>query len=260
MTIATLRQQLGLETPQVKLLEGPASDFLPEDQIVSADLVNSIKDGTVTVGQIDSFLQEKLSLLPASKQQRAHVFLLSRKAWLVSQEGKLEEALRLYDQALRIAETPSTWASKGIDLWHAERLDEAFDSFRKSYSLREDFGPQKQAHLKNLIGAWSVAALLRGLSGILEQDLPEAEKGVFEYIELLDKARADNVAHMVLNLAVEQPVPEDIRAGLEELELMVRLLSIKDPFEGWWALSKEISKVWPKGVSAVDAIREQRDR
>ena len=41
---------------------------------------------------------------------------------------------------------------------------------------------------------------------------------------------------------------------------MVRLLSIKDPFEGWRELGKELSKVWPKDVSAVDAIREQRDR
>ncbi len=30
--------------------------------------------------------------------------------------------------------------------------------------------------------------------------------------------------------------------------------------EGWRALTEEISKVWPEGVSAVDAIREQRDR
>ena len=65
---------------------------------------------------------------------------------------------------------------------------------------------------------------------------------------------------MVLNLAVELPVPEDIQAGLEELSLMVRLLSITDPFEGWRALTMGISKVWPKGLSAVDAIREQRDR
>ena len=59
---------------------------------------------------------------------------------------------------------------------------------------------------------------------------------------------------------LEQPVPEDLREALEELEVMVRLLSIKDPFDGWRALTKEISKVWPEGVSAVDAIREQRDR
>jgi len=40
---------------------------------------------------------------------------------------------------------------------------------------------------------------------------------------------------------------------------MVRLLSIKDPFDRWRELTKEISKVWPEGVSALDAIREQRE-
>ena len=56
------------------------------------------------------------------------------------------------------------------------------------------------------------------------------------------------------------PCPRTLREALEELDLMVRLLSIKDPFDGWRALTKEISKVWPEDVSAVDAIREQRDR
>jgi hypothetical protein len=40
----------------------------------------------------------------------------------------------------------------------------------------------------------------------------------------------------------------------------VRFLSIKDPIDGWRALTQEISKVWPEDVSAVDAIREQRNR
>jgi hypothetical protein len=64
-----------------------------------------------------------------------------------------------------------------------------------------------------------------------------------------------------------QPVPEQtkeqarqfLQEAQEELGLAVRLLSIKDPFEGWRALTQEISKVWPEGVSAVDAIREQRE-
>ena len=72
--------------------------------------------------------------------------------------------------------------------------------------------------------------------------------------------KADDLAHMVLNLAVEQPVSEELQESLNELELMVRLLSIENPFDAWRALTKEISKVWPKDVSAVDAIREQRDR
>ena len=54
-------------------------------------------------------------------------------------------------------------------------------------------------------------------------------------------------------------VPAELQAALEELEIMVRLLLIKDPFDRWRELSKEIGAVWPEDVSAVDAIREQRE-
>ena len=259
MTIAALRKRIVLESPQ----RTQPKEFGPELLVAvsdgSAALVNSLQDGTVTVEQIDFFLQRSFEALPHTNKKDLLAALLCKKAWLLFRQGRGEDGLQQYEEALRIKEAPSTWASKGMDLLQAERLDEAFDAFRNSYSLREGFGPQKQAHLENLIGAWSVAALLRCLSGILEQDFREAEKGVFEYIELLDKTKKDKLEYMVLSLEVAQPVPGDIKAGLEELELMVRLLSIKDAFERWRAFTKEISKVWPEGVSAVDAIREQRE-
>ena len=58
---------------------------------------------------------------------------------------------------------------------------------------------------------------------------------------------------------MDEAASGNLKAALDELELMVRLLSIEDPFEGWRELTKEISKVWPKGVSALDAVREQRE-
>ena len=93
----------------------------------------------------------------------------------------------------------------------------------------------------------------------MEEDLPEAQKGVKEYLEGRDKAIGEELELVLGKLAAAQPVTPQLEAGLEELELMVRLLSIKDPFEGWRELAKEITKVWPEGVSAVDAIREQRE-
>ena len=48
------------------------------------------------------------------------------------------------------------------------------------------------------------------------------------------------------------------KEAFKEFQLSVRLLSIRDPFKGWKALSREVSKRWPKNVSAVQAIREQR--
>ena len=259
MTIASLTEELGLE----KLWEAPQKEFPAEHldavRIASASLAASIREDTVTAEQIDSFLQHNVSLLPDSSKQDIQEFLVCTKATLLFGEGNEAEGLKQYDRALEIKETPSAWALKGTSLLQLDRLDEAFDAFRKAYSLREEFGPQKQGYLEDLIGTWSIAALLLGLSGILEQDVPKAGKGAHEYINLLNLSKEDHLAHLVLNLAVPPQVSEELMEALAELDLMVCLLSIKDPFDRWRELTKEISKAWPKDVSAVDAIREQRE-
>ena len=258
MTVATLSKQLGLEPPKQSLPTYLENEILDQVAIDSDDLVKSIQDDTVTAEQIDSFLLEHLEHLPSDKRRDVHAYLLSKKATLLFHQGREAEGLTQYEEALGVKETPSTWALKGSALLQMGRLDEAFLAFRKSYSLKEDFGPQRHAYLEDLLGGWSVAALLRALYGLLEQNAREAEKGAFEYIDLLNIAKRDNLEQMVLNLAVQLPVAPRIKAALEELEVMVRLLSIEDPFEGWRALSKESSKVWPKGLSAVKAVREMR--
>lgn len=258
MTIAPLAEKLGLKIFPESLKSDFEAEELDAVEAASSSLVESIRDDTLSMGQIDSFVKDKIKLVPASIRDSLLEHLLRKKAWLLFLDGQEEKSLIEFDRALSIKGQPSTWALKGSALVQADRLDEAFEAFEKAHSLREQFGPQKQDHLVILFGGWSIAALLRGLFGILQEDIHEAKKGVDEYIGVLHKAKAENLEFAVLNLAVEEPVPEDFRAALEELELMVRLLSIKDPFEGWRELTKEISKVWPKGVSAVDAIREQR--
>ena len=259
MTIAPLAKKLGLKTfPESFKSEFPI-EKLGVVKAKSSSFVESIRNDTITVDQINTFINEKLNYLPASERDDVHAHLLTKKARLLFTEGHEEEGLTEYDAAIRVKELASTWALKGNALLQMERLDEAFGDFRKAHSLRENWGTSKLDHLTNLFGDWSIAALLRGLFGILQEDIQEAKKGVDEYIDVLDRAKEDNLAFAVLNLAVKQPVPEDLQAGLEELELMVRLLSIKDPFEGWRELAKEITKVWPKDVSAIDAIREQRE-
>ena len=225
-------------------------------EALAADLAKRIREGTVTLEAIDSFLQQILHLPPDLEE-----YLLCKKAWLLFRQGRGEEGLEQYDAALKInEESPSTWASKGAALLQLKRLDEAFQAFQKAYLLKENFGKQKQGYLTDLFGGWSSASLLRGLFGILHQNSREAQKGVDEYLLVLDKARAENLENAIAKLAPGEPLAEELQEALEELELMIRLLSIKDPFEGWRALTKEISKVWPIGVSAVDSIREQRDR
>jgi len=258
MTITALREQLGLEPPKQSLPNYLKNEVLDQLATDPGGLLSRIRDDTGTAEQIDSFLVHHLEALPLDKRRDVREYLLSKKATLLFRQGHEAEGLTQYDEALGVKETPSTWALKGSALLQVERLDEAFFAFRKSYSLKEDFGPQRQEYLQDLLGGWSVAALLRCLYGILEQDALEAEKGAFEYIDLLNMAKRDNLEQMVLNLSFQLPVSRKTKAALEQLEIMVRLLSIEDPFEGWRALSKEISKVWPKGVSAVKAVREMR--
>ena len=100
--------------------------------------------------------------------------------------------------------------------------------------------------------------MLRGLYGILERNLSEAEQGVEEYIHVSTEAHNEDLAGSLMPLKLEKTVSKDLNDAMEELILMVKLLSIKDPFDRWREFSKEISSVWPNDVSAVDAIREQR--
>jgi tetratricopeptide (TPR) repeat protein len=221
----------------------------------SASLAKSIREGTATLDEIDAFLAKFPQAQPDLKG-----YLLSKKARLLLQQGSEDEALKHYDAALRTKETPSTWALKGAALLELNRLDEAFHSFQKAYSLRENFGPQKQEYLKDLFQGWSISALLRGLLGILHNDSRELQKGVEAYLEVLENSGKEGLSGAVGMLEAEEPVSEELKAALEELELAIKLLSIKDPFDRWRAFTKEISKVWPKDISAVEAIREQRER
>jgi tetratricopeptide (TPR) repeat protein len=251
-----LIEDLGLKKPWEHLHEASGEEHYDALQTFSAALAKAFRGGTVTIKQIDKVLRQHPQLTPPLEE-----FLLCKKAWLLSSDGRLEEALQTYDEALKLGEgLPSTWLLKGSALLQLARIDEAFHAFNQAYSLRAKFGPQKQGYLKDLLQGWSTAASLRGVFGILQHDSRELQKGVEEYLGVLDKARAENLGDAAtVYLKAEEPASDELQEVIEEWELAVRLLAIKDPFEGWRALAKEISKVWPEGVSAVDAVREQRE-
>ncbi|HLF05354.1 MAG TPA: tetratricopeptide repeat protein, partial [Dehalococcoidia bacterium] len=247
---------------------------------------NNIAHGTATLEELDVFLGQTPKLPPHWEE-----YLFSWKASLLLQQGRAGEALDHCDAALKIHETAFAHYFRGMALLAMGRHDDGFKALQRAYLLRQDLGKHEPIFLMEELRGWSKVALVLGLLGILTQDPGAMQKGVDEYIGVLDRARANSMEGEVTKL----PLPSDTtdmifgdlqkaaeetyaNAGLpftpdvlervhqaiedaqEELELAVRLLSIKDPFEGWRALSQEISKVWPKDVSAVDAIREQRDR
>ncbi|PKB72141.1 MAG: hypothetical protein BZY87_02070 [SAR202 cluster bacterium Io17-Chloro-G6] len=258
MTIVSLADELGLATFNKSIFEGFPAEQEDSIRAASSYLADQFRKGTVAAEDIDSFIDETLDLLPRSKQPEVLAYLIAKKGTLLCQAGAIDAGLKHYDEALEVKETPSTWALKGAVLLQVPRLDDAFGAFQKAFELRREFGDQKQAYLNDLIFGWSTGALLRGLFGILEQNISEAQKGAEEYINISSKAHAEGLEASLLPLEVDRSVSKDLIDAMEELKLMVRLLSIKDPFEGWRELSKEVGKVWPEDMSAVDAIREQR--
>lgn len=221
-------------------------------------LLKSIKEGTLTLEEVDSFLQ-RIPQVPPDLQQ----YLISEKAWLLLRQGQGEEALHQYDQALSInPDSAVIWARKGAALLELSRVDEAFQHFQQAYSLRDNFGSQKQGYLKDLFQGWSTGAVSKGLTAIREENVQKLRTGVQEYLEVQERARNEGIEGTEVKLVIGEDgesVPQQLRDTIEEWELAVRLLSIKDPFEGWRALTKEMTKVWPEGLSAVDAVREQRE-
>ena len=247
-----------VKKPHDKLQRAYASDHAAELDTLGNDLLQSIRGGTLTHQAVDTFLRQTVPLSAELIE-----YLLCEKARLLLREGRDQQAIRCYDEALEVNDqSPSTWLAKGAGLMELSRLDEAFKALGKAYVFRDYFGNQRQEWLKILFEGWSKSSLLRGLFGVLHEDLSEAEKGVYEYLRVVDKAKVECMQDVVVNQlawsADTKLTPLELLA-ISDLELMIRLLSIEDPFEGWRALTKEISKVWPQDVSAIDAIREQRE-
>ena len=118
-----------------------------------------------------------------------------------------------------------------------------------------------------LIRAWALGGAFYALTeGLLPRKMEAAELGVCHFTGAIRHARETGLGHVakeLIGFALSKEAgralnPEEEDA-FEGLRIMIELGDIQDPFEGWKALAVEISKVWPEGVSAVEAVREQRD-
>ncbi len=119
--------------------------------------------------------------------------------------------------------------------------------------------------LPGLLWMSSSLALVKGVVGMRELEPEFGFEGVKEYVELRELAEEKDLSASVPVLADRSRldtnfVEEEMRSYLAELSASVRLRAIKDPFRRARELAKEISEQWPPGVSATDAISEQRDR
>ena len=176
-------------------------------------------------------------------------------------QGQLEQydnALETYTQVMeQWPDDADVWVFRGAPLVSLGRIQEAIESLEKAFARRS---------LCSNSGIWSlyyssaVVLLLLGVTSIEVRSLPDLETMTKAFIWWREQARRDSQdsAFGEGEEAAEKLTTEKTEA-YEEFMLSVRLGSIEDSFEGWRALAQEISKVWPKDVSAVEAIREQRD-
>jgi tetratricopeptide (TPR) repeat protein len=174
------------------------------------------------------------------------------------QSGKEEESVKAFEKALKLnPNDPGSWMGKGLALGLMKRASDSDHAFQKSFDLREDFPDGGRA----LYATWTVVALAQGLGAMLGNDIRSFEEAGLKYIDILEKAEQDGMGQAVEDALVqfeERLKKPNEKKAFEELEVFIRLMRIKDPFEGWRALGKEVSKRWPKGHSVVKAVREMR--
>jgi hypothetical protein len=151
------------------------------------------------------------------------------------------------------------------------RHDEAFAAFEASYAglwplfdspeafaiaTKHDVEEWKEDFYKR----WTLSALTQGLEGLLTLSLSDLEGGGEKVVAVLRRARENKQEDAVWSVIaqVAKSLPPEAQDQIAEFGDFVTLLAIADPFEGLEAVAKRISKVWPKDVDCVEAVREQR--
>ena len=174
-------------------------------------------------------------------------------------QGRFEEALEAFGRALLIKEgSPQALNNKGVALACLGQYGDAYAAFDKVFDSR---GVLQGGAAARLYHFWATLDLAQGLDATLANDIRVFEQAGLKYIDVLEKAGQDGMGEVV-EAALTQ-----FEAGLKkkrelkafaEVEVFIRLMKIKDSFEAWRALGKEVSNQWSKGHSVVKAVREMR--
>ncbi|MBI4339916.1 MAG: hypothetical protein HY680_08190 [Chloroflexi bacterium] len=170
---------------------------------------------------------------------------------------RFEEALDVFDEVKeKWPDDPDVWVYRMAPLISLKRGQAALESAERAFPLRHKSSDRGSL----LYQAAAGASIAMGLDSLKRRWLPDLDTATKAFIKWRDRARRDKQL-AAFKQAVEvfkQSLAREDMPVFEEFMLGVRLASIRNPFRRWEALGKEISKDWPKDVSAVQAIREQR--
>lgn len=176
---------------------------------------------------------------------------------ILHQMERFAKALDVLDKVKeRWPDDPDVWVYRMAPLTSMEKGQSALESAEQAFSLRHKSSDRGRLLYESAAGL----SIAMGLDSLERRWLPDLETATKAFIKWRDRARRDKQA-AAFNQAVREFKKElsEYNDTFEEFMLGVRLASIRNPFRRWEAIAREISKVWPEGVSAVDAIREQRE-
>jgi len=212
----------------------------------------------VTLGRLGR-LKEALAAIDQALRLQPEL----RDAWhnraaALGELRQYEEALQALNEALRLSpDYAEGWYNKGVALEKLRRFEEARQAWERALALKDQLADRGAKVYLNL----GALLLVEGLRHIQTGALEEAEETAREFIRLQRQAE-DKRMGGVMGEAVNEVKAELSKKELklfEEFELMLTILSIEDPLERWKTLAREIGEKWPKGLSAVQAIREERE-
>ncbi|MBF8266651.1 MAG: domain protein component of TonB system [Dehalococcoidia bacterium] len=178
-------------------------------------------------------------------------------AW--GQLGQYDDALDTYSRVMeQWPDDGDAWVFRSAPLVSLGRMQVAIESLEKAYARRSRCS---SSGIWSLYYCSALLLVLLGITSIETRSLPDLENKTEAFIWWREEARRDNQADAFGEgeAAAKGVLTTEQSAAYEEFMLSVRLGSIEDPFDRWKALGEEIGKVWPEGVSAVEAIREQRE-
>jgi tetratricopeptide (TPR) repeat protein len=207
----------------------------------------------VTLGQLGRDEEAVSCYDEAIRLNRDYAQAWNNKGTMLGKLGRYKEALSCFDDAAKLKpDHTEAWYNKGLTLSSLGRYEEALSCFDEAIRLGLDLAEPWYEKV--------ILTLEQGLESVASRNMKQAEEGALELVELRKEADKDGMAQVVDEAVLE------FKGGLsrrelklfDEFELMLTVLSIEDPLERWKTLAEKIGEKWPKGVSAVEAIRKER--
>jgi tetratricopeptide (TPR) repeat protein len=212
----------------------------------------------LTLGRLGRFKKALAAIDKALRLQPEYRDAWHNRAAALGELRRYEEALQALNEALRLSpDYAQGWYNKGVALEKLERFEEARQAWEQALALKDQLADKGTKVYLNL-GALLV---VEGLRHVQTKALKEAEKAAREFIGLRQQAEDERIGG-VMDEAVNEVKAELSKKELkffDEFGVMLAVLAVEDPLERWKALGEKISQKWPKGLSAVKAVRKERE-